>query len=138
MYISTDSREVNSILGFQSHPNNNIEDLDIKFGEAVKTRIGFNPMSSFDLRDVQINEARKMAMRLLRRGLLVTICFDEGNCDRYFPKGLREREQLTKASLRKDKAFSQIRDYQMLAPNYAIICYSNDPSKIKTFVTNFF
>jgi len=79
LYVSTDSREARQLVGHFGRFE--YADINIKSGESLKRRVGFNPMCSIDLNGQAVNLGKVLG-RFREENLYFTADKD-GNIEKY-------------------------------------------------------
>jgi len=126
LYVSTDTQEVKKLIDPWDSKRYQHNHMDIKDGEELAKRIGFNPMSSVTFKEnIPYKTIEAIAIKLSNFGLF-TVIDSPGNIQKVFPKDMEARNEiLTLALQEKDylKRNSKKADYLFL--------YSNNPNQIR-------
>jgi hypothetical protein len=126
LYVSTDSQEIKKLIDPWNSKRYRYNNLDIKDGEELAKRIGFNPMSSitFD-RNISYKTIEAIAVKLSNLGLFTVIDSPE-KIQKVFPKDINSKNEIIKLALQEEN--SQIK-YSKKA--HYLFFYSNNPNQIR-------
>jgi hypothetical protein len=131
LYLTTDAFEAETLIEdtpAEGEPQHKYYDIDIKHGNELAGRVGFNPMCSVELNPNTSDRAMEIiAGELVKHGLLVAT-ESNGTIRTYSPADLEFRERLVQLAVQKPLSWAGIED-----GSFNLMLYSNGPNQIREF-----
>ena len=136
LYVTTNSSEAEALIedtNMCKKAEYRYQDIKSRQGETLTKTLGFNPMCSVELgREFSAKLLREIVTKLLEEGLFVAVEY-YGTLKSYIPTDIEFRDELVKIGLHKEmnKRFGK-------DPCCAVLTYSNNPNRIRTFYNQYY